>query len=251
MTYRRLIIAAALLLTLAPACDSDGDSSTEDAGHDAAGPKSGEKTTEQEQKKSGEPEPDNERPEARADESGTLHEEPPPELQGLVRDETLKELGGGGSYTPTELPGRDPSPSYNSKRYKPEGDGGYGAGLQMWAFEKPKAAGKRLQELRSQYLNTEDIPKAKQKRLGSDSFFSERGGIRNVLFSAENPPRVVAVSCSVEMCEDRSKFLDFAAQVRERATENGESRKTEDSRGDGENSGGDSDEKGDSSGDSK
>lgn len=214
MTYRTLSsIAAALLFVLAGACDSDGDASEEDAGPDTAGSQA---AKEQKQKKKSAEKDQKDRPSASSEESGTLHDQPPPKLDGLIDSDDLKQLTGSASYETTELPGRDPSPNYNARRFKPKGGSGYGAGVQVWTFEKAGKAQARLKDFRSQYLNTEDVPEAKREALGSGAFVSTRGGIRNVVFAVGEPPAVAALSCSTDTCNDKQNFLDFAVRVQSR-----------------------------------
>jgi len=222
MTYRILMTVAAVLVALGPACDSDSASSVEDAGGDASESETvdegDEKADEGDRKQGAEGgEKGSEgRPSARADESATLHEDPPPRIDALVEADDVESLAGGGSFEPAELPGRDPSPSYNARRFKPEDGSGYGAGIQLWAFDDAEAAQKRLKEFRAQYLDTGSIREDYRKILGASAFVSTRGGIHNILFSVDRPARVAAVSCSVEMCEKRELFFEFAAEVRER-----------------------------------
>jgi len=233
MTYRTLSsMAAALLLILAAACDSDGDAAKQDAGPETTG---SQPTKEQKQEDDESAQKDERtRPSASSKESGTIHDQPPPKLDGLVQSSDLKQLTGTDSYETTELPGRDPAPDYNSRRFKPRGGDGYGAGIQIWRFEKAGPAQTRLEEFRSQYLNTEDIPKSKRKELGSGAFISTRGGIRNILFAVGDPPTVAALSCSEDSCGAEQKFLDFAVRVKNRLSNRTDAKNSDESGGSNE-----------------
>ncbi|MFB6351965.1 MAG: hypothetical protein ABEN55_16010, partial [Bradymonadaceae bacterium] len=184
MTYRRFSsIAVALLVLASWACDNKSSQKKGDAGADTAQTdKAGSQATDTGDTQSsaradtGQSEPS--RPSATADQSGTISEKPPLNIEGLLEPKDVADLAGSGSFEKGPLPGVKASPSYNAYRLAPTKTDGYGAGLQVWSFEDESTAAQRINELKSQYLNVKPAPK-EAKTLGSSAFVSTRSGIKS------------------------------------------------------------------------
>lgn len=216
-TYTTLLVG--VLLFGGSGCDNDKKQQSDDAGADTGA--SSAKSAEQKQKEKGGESDDqsDKRPEAKSKESATINEKPPLQIDSYLTREDVTKIAGIEKGESTDLPGRDPSPTYNARRIAPAEGGDYGAGLQVWAFENSEAAQKRLSEFRSQYLNVKEPAEELVEIVGEGAFNSKRGGIRNLVFKTEDPPRIVAVSCSIETCDSTEQLHKLAEQVRERMTE--------------------------------
>lgn len=211
-TYTTLLVG--VLLFGGSGCDNDKKQQSDDAGTDTGATSA--ESAEQKQKGDKGDDQSDKRPAAESKESATIDEKPPLQIDSYLTREDLAEITEIETSEATNLPGRDPSPTYNARRIAPAKDGDYGAGLQVWTFEKPDEAQKRLSELRSQYLN---VKEPAEELGGEGAFTSKRGGIRNFVLKLENPPRIVAVSCSIETCDSTEKSHELVERVRERMTE--------------------------------
>lgn len=158
-------------------------------------------------------------PTAATDESATISEKPPLEIDGLLTSDDLASLADGQSFSDTELPGTDPSPTYNAIRFKPTDADDYGAGLQVWSLSDKQQATSRYKRLNNQYLNVSE-PGDDIEVPGSDAFVSDRGGILQFVFKIDEPPRVVSVSCSPSLCESTGDAAELATQVADRIRKN-------------------------------
>lgn len=158
------------------------------------------------------------RPSARSEQSGTITQKPPLEIDTYMTPEALSKVIGGGAYQSTSLPGKKPSPTYNARRFQPSNGRDYGAGLQVWSFDQQKALESTFEALRSQYLNVEDPPESAGS-LQDRAFLSKRSGIRNVVFHLEAPRRIVAVSCGQQTCGSTDILLKLARDIEERIVE--------------------------------
>lgn len=223
MTYRRCSsIAVTLLLLMSWGCDNKSSDQHGDAGADATQQTDNDKPDESSSKDTatakkrdtGQSEPA--RPTAKADESGTITEKPPLEIGQLLNRQDVADLAGGGTFEKAPLPGMEASPSYNAHRLKPKDGDGYGAGLQVWAFEDESTAAQRINELKTQYLNVEPAPK-EAKTLGSSAFLSTRSGIKSLVYQTSNPStRVIAISCAEEICKKPKDLMTLADKVGKR-----------------------------------
>lgn len=212
---RRLLCLVAAV-GLLYGCDNDAEPpSQEDAGVDSTGsqtasesPSGAPDTGSSPDASSGE----SVRPTATADRSGTLEDQPPLEIEGLLKRDDVSSIADAESFEQADLPGRRPSPNYNARRFRPGSGDAYGAGLQVWSLDSNDEASERLSELRSQYLNVSDPPESAGS-LAESGFVSTRSGIRNFVFTVASPPRVVAVSCSAPVCDSNEALAKLARRV--------------------------------------
>ena len=227
MTYHKFLsIAAAALLTIAVGCDNKSSEEADAAGSDGAADSierpSGSTDDAQPADASDASESANGRPSATANESGTISEKPPLETEHLLTPEDITSLADGEKFERTALPGLEASPTYNAHRVKPRESDGYGAGVQVWAFDDKSTADQRINELKTQYLNVKPAPK-EAKTLGSSAFVSTRGGVESLVFRTANPStRVIAISCSTDICTEPDHLVALATKVGKRLKGSGD-----------------------------
>lgn len=157
-------------------------------------------------------------PTAATDESATISEKPPLKIDGLLTSDDVASLADNQSFTTADLPGTDPSPTYNAVRFKPNDSDDYGAGLQVWSFSDSEKATSRYKRLNNQYLNVSE-PGDDVEVPGTEAFVSDRGGILQFVVKLDEPPHVLAVSCSPSLCESAGDAAELATQVADRIRE--------------------------------
>ncbi len=207
MASKKLLTICALLLLALAACDdkADGDG----APADAAGINDAE-TAEQSQKKAPakkaeDPAEDTapKRTTASSPNNATVNEEPPLDISKLLTVEDFSQMTRA-KLVEDPLVGKAPSPDYNAIHVHQAGRNFYGAGLQVWKIDAPKAAVKRVEQMSQQYLGVED-PSGKPVADATAQFLSNRAGILTHVFALDG--YVVAVSCGEKFCKDGEKDL--------------------------------------------
>ena len=211
MTYLKWMTAGLLAVSLCAAgCDNDKKKAApgDDAGADTAAPttESAAAETADADEASGQ---EKARPTATASQKGTSDAKPPLDIEGVLPVEQITKIAGGGNFEAEKLVGVEPSPTYNARRIKPAGGGNYGAGLQVWSFDKADGAKAKLSAMKSQYLNVSETPDS-AKGLGDPAFVAERSGIRNLVFTVDETAYVAAVSCSREVCPSDKELVQLA-----------------------------------------
>jgi hypothetical protein len=218
MTYLKWMTAGLLAVSLCAAgCDSDKKKAAtgDDAGADTAAPSKEPEAADDRADASAAPGAGEARPTATASEKGTIDEKPPLDIEGVLPVEVVTKIAGGGNFEAEKLVGVEPSPTYNARRIKPAGGGNYGAGLQVWSFDKADGAGAKLSTMKSQYLNVSKAPDS-AKGLGDAAFVAERSGIRNLVFAVDEPACVAAVSCSKEVCSSDKELVQLATAAQKK-----------------------------------
>ncbi len=218
------LVAGSLTLTACSGCEgSPGDAAADAADVDQQADPENEANEEntgdnQAQSDAGAAPDSDATPTAATDESATISEKPPLEIDGLLTSDDVGSLADDQSFTTADLPGTDPTPTYNAVRFKPTDSDDYGAGLQVWSFSDKQGATSRYERLNSQYLDVSqpgddiDVP-------GSNAFVSDRGGILQFVVKLDEPPHVIAVSCSPSLCESAGDAAELATKVADRIRE--------------------------------
>ena len=113
------------------------------------------------------------------------------------------------------IPGKEPSPFYNSARFLFEDHQGFGIGIQVWAIVNDDDAEARFTELRSQHLNVEETDIGISG--GDEHFSSNRGSIETIVsWTNKEQPRIVALSCDTSLCDNDEDFAELFNQISER-----------------------------------
>jgi hypothetical protein len=215
MTYwTRSTIVAAVVLFVAAGCDSDSDADQTDAGGgDAIQTEQTDQpdTGSEDARTDKSPDAGEGRPSATADESGTINEKPPLEIEEFVPFEKIQQLDESREYTRSFLTGAEPTPNYNAVRIHPSQGGDYGAGLQIWKLADEGKAVEKFNQLKKQYL---DVAPGLEN-IDAKSFTSTRADIQNVVVHPEGGPFVYAVSCSKKLCDSPDKLTELVGFVHE------------------------------------
>ena len=227
-TKTLLSLVACVSMLAAGACDSDDKEASDDAGADTA--QAAKEAQNGGSAAAQKPGPDagaeSKRRTAEASQSGQITEKPPLEIEELLTVEDLEKKYQSMSFETGPLVGLAPSPRYNARRIYPSGGEDYGAGLQVWSFDKASSATQRLKSFKEQYLNVSSLPEDASD-FGKDAFVAERSGIRNLLFQTDEPVRVVAVSCSNEICKSTANLVALAEIVKDRVGGQAEAKQKE------------------------
>jgi hypothetical protein len=217
------ITLLAVCLTGCSGCENSSDSEA-DTGTDVGSPSIQDTTSgssqsdESDRTASGDASNGTDKKAIETDESATLTEKPPLEVDGLLTTDDITSVTGGKSFTSADLIGQAPGPTYNAIRFKPASANGgkqFGAGLQVWSFEDIKAVGEQFGSLRNQYLDVEPPPDDLETP-GTDAFISSRGGITQLVIRLDKPPRILAVSCSPSLCSSADPLAELAGKAVER-----------------------------------
>jgi hypothetical protein len=216
--YLRCKIALLMLtigLTLV-ACDEDGGDETVDASQ-VIDAEPGERAPTKADDKTEKTEKEPARTEATSKSAGTVEQTPPLPVDDYFEASDVESLAKGDLKTGT-LAGQAPSETYNSLRLHPSGRNDYGAAVQLWKLDSPKAAGERVTQMREQYLSVKDpAPDAPVK--DRDAFLSERQNLWQYVFNPKGAPYVVAVTCSEKFCRDAKIVYEIGSKVNNRILE--------------------------------
>lgn len=160
-----------------------------------------------------------ERTEATSQNAGTVNETPPLPVDKFFSMGDVTSLAKGGLKS-AQLAGQKPSETYNSLRIYPAGRSDYGAALQLWKFDSPKAAVERVSEMREQYLGvSEPAPDAPVK--DRSAFISSRQKMWQYVFNPKDKPYVASVTCQEKFCRDIKVVYEIGSKVNTRILEAG------------------------------
>ncbi|GEM_PF-6226109 len=217
--YQRTALCLCLgVFLLIVGCDGDGKSGS-DTGADTSG-------AQQKQAQSAPSEDQNEG--AKNDESGevdqrkmatskkgVVDQKAPLHVQEMFNPERIAKLFEAKPDELTRIPGREPSPDYNSQRLTFRGHDGFGLGVQVWAFDDPEEAESRFEDLRSQYLSADEAEVFPDR--ADDAFSSTRGSLKTIVaMIAEPKPRIMAVTCDTSLCAEPEIFEEVMQMAGER-----------------------------------
>jgi hypothetical protein len=217
--YPRTALCLCLgVFVLIVGCDGDGKSGS-DTGADTSGTqqKQAQTAPSGDQAKAGDTDESGEvdqRKEATS-KKGVVDQKAPLHVQEMFNPKRIAKLFEARPGELTRIPGREPSPDYNSQRLTFRGHDGFGLGVQVWAFDDTEEAESRFEDLRNQYLNADEAEVFPDQ--AEDAFSSVRGSLKTIVsFIGEPKPRIMAVTCDTSLCAESDLLEEIMEMVGER-----------------------------------
>ena len=208
------LLILAFVVALA-ACDEDGKEGPVDASQIVdAKPGSPRAETSGDDDESEEAVKESSRTEATSETAGTVEQTPPLPVQDYFKANNVESLTGK-NLRVDALAGQQPSETYNSLRVQPAGRNEYGAAVQMWKLDSPKAAAERVADLREQYLSVDD-PAEDAPVTERDAFVTDRQKLWQYVFNPEGQPYVASVSCAQDFCKSMKVVYEIGSKVNNR-----------------------------------